>query len=227
MPLQPGGFDVDFIWMAAIVLWEKLAPGVMSSERLDRLMQQGYRMLEGKQGDRRGNRLEACRIWLEVWEHLKKRFQPEMRSIEAAERVFSGLQCLYNFCQDLETELFNAGHDDPSFFEKAIVYCREFCDLFPDSDELLLHNMKRAEAEAHFGLGQEAEGDRLFQALIDRFPDNTWGYIGWADMYAWPIKEGRHPEPERAKQILEMGLSANVTVKTEILNRLRDLEEES
>ena len=49
--------------------------------------------------------------------------------------------------------------------------------------------MKRAEAEAHFALGREAEGDRLFEALIERFPDNAWGYIGWGDVYAWPIKD--------------------------------------
>ncbi|MCU0574903.1 MAG: hypothetical protein MUC41_18220 [Syntrophobacteraceae bacterium] len=86
--------------------------------------------------------------------------------------------------------------------------------------------MKRAEAEANFALGREEEGDRLFQALIDRFPENPWGYIGWGDMYAWPMKAGRLPDPERAKQIFEMGLSANVTDKTDILGRLRDLDEE-
>ncbi|MCU0574481.1 MAG: SEC-C domain-containing protein [Syntrophobacteraceae bacterium] len=220
------GFDRDFIWMAAIVLWERLAPGVMSSERLDRLMQQGYRLLEDNEGDRRGNRFEACRIWLEVWEHLKTRFQPEMRSGKAAERGFRGLQSLFNWCQDLERELYNAGLEDPVFFEKAIAYCREFCSYFPDSDELLLHNMKRTEAEAHFALGREGEGDRLFQALIDQFPNNAWGYIGWGDMYAWPIKAGGARDLERAKQILEMGLSANVTNKTDILGRLRDLDEE-
>ena len=66
----------------------------------------------------------------------------------------------------------NTRYDEPSFFEKAIVYCHEFCDLFPDSDELLLINMKRMEAESHFGFGRGAEVDRLFQALIDRFPEN-------------------------------------------------------
>lgn len=61
---------------------------------------------------------------------------------------------------------------------------------------------------------------------IDLFPQNAWGYIGWGDIYAWPMKVGGAPDLERAKQILEMGLSANVTDKTDILGRLRDLEEE-
>ena len=221
------GFDLDFIWMAAIVLWERLAPDVMSSERLNKMMQQGYRLLEGKEGDRRGNAVEACRIWLEVWDHLKTRFRADMRSIEAAEGVFSGLQSLYNWCQDLEMELHNAGLEDPVFFEKAIAYCREFYSLFPDSDELLLHNMKRTEAEAHFALGREGEGDQLFTALIEQFPENAWGYIGWGDMYAWPLKGGGRRDPKRAKRIFEMGLNANVSDKTDLLNRLQDLDEES
>jgi hypothetical protein len=106
-----------------------------------------------------------------------------MRAAQDADRVFSGLQFLSNWCQDLEIELYDAGHGDPSFFENSIHYCREFCDLFSDTEELLIHSMKRGQAKSHFALGREEEGERLFQALIERFPDNAWSYIGWGDMY--------------------------------------------
>jgi hypothetical protein len=225
-PVTATGFDMDFPWMAAIVLWERLAPDVMSSERLDRMMQQGYQLLERQDADTGQSEMEACRIWLEVWEDLKPRFRADMRSIEDAEGVFMGSQLLHNWCQDLEMELHNAGLHEPSFLEKAIEYCREFCDLFPDSDELLLHNMKRTEAEAHFALGREGEGDRLFEALIERFPDNAWGYIGWGDMVAFPTKVGSPRDLERAKRIYEMGLRANVKEKDDILGRIRNLEQE-
>jgi hypothetical protein len=36
------GYDEDFPWMAAMVLWERLAPDQPSSEQLDRMMQEGY-----------------------------------------------------------------------------------------------------------------------------------------------------------------------------------------
>jgi hypothetical protein len=49
-----------------------------------------------------------------------------MSSIEDAERVFSGTQSLYNWCQDLEMELWNAGLEDTSFFRKRLEFCREF-----------------------------------------------------------------------------------------------------
>jgi hypothetical protein len=226
-PITATGFDKDFLWMACIILWNRLAPEVTSSEKLDDMMQRGYHLLEkGNERGTRKNVMEACNIWLEVWEHLKPRFRADMKSIQDAERVFNGLQSLFNWCQDLEIELHNAGLEDPSFFEKRILYCREFCDLFPDSDELLMHNMKRAEAETHFALGREAEGDRLFEVLIERFPDNAWGYIGWGDVYAWPIKDSGLRDLERAERIYKMGLSSNVKDKDDIFDRLRKLEEQ-
>jgi len=39
-----------------------------------------------------------------------------MSAIEDAERVFSGTQSLYNWCQDLDMELWNAGLEDTRFF---------------------------------------------------------------------------------------------------------------
>jgi hypothetical protein len=226
-PVTVTGFDEDFLWMASIILWNRLAPEVTSSERLNDMMQQGYQLLKkgGKRGTRK-NVMEACNIWLEVWERLKPRFRADMKSIQDAECVSNGLQSLFNWCQNLEMELHNAGLEDPSFFERRIQYCREFCDFFPDSDELLMHNMRRAEAEAHFALGREAEGDRLFQVLIERFPDNAWGYIGWGDMYLWQIKDRGLRDTERAERIYKMGLNSDVKDKKDILDRLRDLEKE-
>lgn len=109
------GYDEDFIWMAAVVLWERLVPDAVSSEQLDRMMQDGYDLRD------EGKTVEACNLWLEVWKHLKERFTEEMTSIRDAEQVFSGLQSLYNWCQDVEMELGNAGRqDDSAFHEKRI-----------------------------------------------------------------------------------------------------------
>ena len=63
---------------------------------------------------------EGCGIWLEVWKRLKRRFKPEMNSIEEAESVFTGLQCLFNWCQDLEEALGNAGRADSGYLQKRI-----------------------------------------------------------------------------------------------------------
>lgn len=214
------GFDQDFPWMAAIVLWERLAPHVINSEKLDEMMQEGYRLCN------KGKEEEGCRIWLLVWEHLKKRFAPEMKDIEDAEKIFSGLQFLSNWCQDLEMELGNAGRKDPAFYEKRIGYCREFCSLFPETDKLIVENMKRAEAESYFALGLVEKGEEAFRALVVEFPGSAWAYIGWGDMY-WLFRDSKAPRDyEKAEKIYRLALERNVADRDDVLERLKDLEEE-
>lgn len=58
-PITARGFDEDFIRMAAIVLWKRLALQVINSEMLDELMQEGYDLL-------REDPVEACNLWLYV-----------------------------------------------------------------------------------------------------------------------------------------------------------------
>lgn len=214
------GYDQDFPWMAAVVLWERLAPHMINSEKLDDMMQEGYRLCsEGKEE-------EGCRIWLEVWEHLKKRFTPEMKSISDAKEVFSGLQNLFNWCQDLEMELGNAGLKEPSFYKKRIEYCREFCKLFPETDKLIIENMKRAEAESYFALGLVEQGEKAFQALVDEFPNSAWAYIGWGDMY-WLFRDSKVPRDyDRAENIYRLALERSVAGRKDVLERLQMLKEE-
>jgi hypothetical protein len=150
------GFDEDFIWMAAIVLWERLLPDIVNFENIDDEMQIGYDLLE------RNRTAEACKIWLEVWDKVKKRIGTDFKSVEKADEVFLGMQALFNWCQDLEMELGNAGSEDISFYEERIQYCREFYTLFPETSDLVIHNMKRAEAGSYFALGMQGKGEELF-----------------------------------------------------------------
>jgi tetratricopeptide (TPR) repeat protein len=215
------GFDLDFTWMAAIILWERLVPDVMSSEQLDDMMQKGYALL------RAGKTAEACTIWLQVWEHLKKRFTPDIHSIDDAESVFSGTQFLSNWCQDLAMELANAGLKDISFCEKLIQYCREFYTLLPETDSLIIHNMKGAEAESYFALGMRERGETLFQSLIKEFPNSAWAYIFWGDVY-WLFR--RNPDIPldyaKAEWIYRMALDRDLDEREEVLSRLQELEQE-
>ena len=220
--------DQDFIWMAAVVLWERLAPeDVPSSEQLDEMMQRGYDLLNWKGRDKRREG-EGCTLWWQIWEHLQKRFSPDMRSIDEAERVFSGMQSLHNWCQYLEMELGNAGRDDASFYEKKLQYCRDFCTLFPDSGRLLLHNMKRGEAESYFALGRLSQGEEAFGKLVEEFPDSAWGYIGWGDMY-WlaRLSDKVALDYDKAERIYRMALERDaIDDREEVLDRLEELEEE-
>ncbi len=215
-------WEDDFIWKAALFLWEKFAPHIVSTEKLDDMMQEGYELLEEKKY------VEGTELWLDLWEHLKKRFTSDMKSISEAEVVFPGMmQSLFNWCQDFDAELENVGFNDPSFFKKRIEYCNTFCRLFPESDELIIMNLKRAEAESYFHLGETRKGDELFEKMIDEFSDSVWGYMGWGDMYGIMRFNEKVPiDYKKANKIYLDGLK-NVQDQTErgyLLERLESLE---
>ena len=195
-------------------------PGNKDSDELDELMQEGYFLLENNKTE------EACEIWLEVWNKLKSRFSTDMKSIEDSERIFSGVELLYNWCQDLEMELRNAGINDSSFYKKRIDYCKEFISLFPETDSLTLHNMKRAVAESYFALGDSSKGDEAFKKLIKEYSENIWGYIGWGDMYFLPMNKKEAPNYERAEQIYRMALDKDFEEEDILIERLNELKKE-
>ena len=219
-PITAVRFDIDFIWMAAMVLWRRLAPDMVNSELLDEMMQRGYDLKDERRLE------ECCNLWLEVWEHLKKRFTSDMSDIEDARRIFSGTQSLYNWCQDLDMELWNAGLEDTRFFKKRLEFCREFCRMFPDTDSLVIVNMKRGEANSYFFLSESERGDEAFEKLIEEFPESAWGYIDWGDMYCSVMQDDKVPaDYDKAERIYRMGLDNATSDRDVILDRLQRLEE--
>jgi tetratricopeptide (TPR) repeat protein len=187
-------------------------------DELDLLMQEGYSLLQKNKTD------QACNIWLELWSKLKLRFKPEFKNVKEAETIFSGEEFVSNWCQDLEVELGNAALDDASYCQRRIEYCNDFCLIFPESGGLLMHNMKRAIAESHFGWGDIAEGDECFKALIEEYPKNIWGYIGWGDMYLWPLKKNTKPDYEKAEKIYNMALGKELEGESDLIDRLKELK---
>lgn len=183
----------------------------------DGLMEEGYLLL------RESKVREACDVWLELWEALKIRFKPEFKSVAEAETVCSGVDYLINWCQEFEGQLGNAGLADAAYYQKRIVYCNEFCSLFPESDDLIMHNMKRAAAESYFSLGNSDEGTKCFKELIAQYPRNIWGYIGWGDMYCLPMSKDREPDREKAEQIYKMALGKGMKEEDVLMERLESL----
>ena len=194
-------------------------PGRMNDAELDEMMRRGFALTQS------GRAVEGCRIWLEVWDQLKKRFTPEMKDVEAANVVFRGAEFVSNFCQDLEMELGNAGTRDKEFYRKRIEYCSDFCRLFAQTDPVNLNNMKRAIGESYFALGMDEEGEKAFEALVREFPDDPWSYIGWGDAYLWP-RPGTAPDYDKAERIYRLALGRNLIFdRDEVEKRLEDVKE--
>ena len=161
----------------------------------------------------------ACDLWLEAWEKVKDIYK-DTHSINSI-KAFAGMR-LSDWCGELEMHLYDAGKEDPVYFNKRIQYCREFCREFPESDDQLIHNMIRGEAETLFFSGQFEQGEAVFKQLIERFPDNTRGYIGWGDMYSGNYSD--LPEnPEKAEKLYQIPIDRQLEDAGDAQDRLDDL----
>jgi hypothetical protein len=129
----------DWIWICLVALWQRWFPEKPSFERLDDKMQAGYDLL-GSSGS-----VAACRIWLEAWSDVLRLLDKAgMQSIQEFDDRFGGTQSLFNWIQDLETELWNAGLEERQFLVARVALCEEALRRFGSDDELMTENWRRA-----------------------------------------------------------------------------------
>ena len=213
--------EVDWVWIATTCLWERWQPDVANMEMVDDKMQAGYAALKA------GDTVKACRLWLETWHAiLDITDRAEMGSLDEFDDRFGGTQSVFNWVQDLEMELHNAGLQEPRFFHERISLCETMIDRFPDGG-LSTDNFKIALAESHFELGDREKGDRLFHAWLEETPQLGSGWIAWSDCY-WMFAKPKHKDATRAEQLLQQGLtSPDVENRAHILERLQLLYEET
>jgi hypothetical protein len=214
------GLESDWIWIGLAVLWQRWFPDQPSFERLDDKMQTGYELLASS------GAVAACRVWLEAWEDVLRLLDKSgMQSIQEFDERFRGTQSLFNWVQDLESELWNAGLEDRQFLTARIALCEEALRRFGVDDELLVENRRRALAESCYELGETEKAEALYRDWLQADPGWGWGWIGWSDCYRFTRTEQQ--DFERCEQILREGLSvAEVRDQPDIAERLADLCEE-
>ncbi|MEA1997952.1 MAG: zinc chelation protein SecC, partial [Euryarchaeota archaeon] len=84
-----------------------------------------------------------------------------------------------------------------------------------------------AEAEAYAALGYMETANNLFAELVERYPDNVWGYIGWGDMCRYHARDTDDPSGyEMAEELCGLGLARRDTEADTIHDRLEWLVEE-
>ena len=212
-------FDDDFVWMATVVLWKRLVPDHIAFEQINDEMQDGYELLEaGKTG-------AACDKWWQVWQWVKKKVTPARNTLAAFDNAFVGTQCVFNWCQDFEMELGNAGLEDPAYYKLRIRYCQELLSTFAEIDWEMRNNFLRAEADAYWELGEIETAEQKFAAIIAQNPDWAWGYIGWSD-HLW-LYHSSSKNYERAEEILQQALDRpQMDERNDVVERLRDLRKE-
>lgn len=214
------GLESDWIWICIATLWRRWFPEQPSFEVLDDKMQAGYELLSSN------GVVAACRIWLEAWNDVGRILEKAgIESIEEFDERFRGTQSLFNWIQDLESELWNAGLEDRQFLHARIALCEEGLRRVPSDDALMIENRRRALAESYFELGETKKAEALFRDWLEADPDWGWGWIGWADCYRFTRTE--RADLNRCEQILREGFAiADVRDRTDIADRLADVCEE-
>jgi len=211
--IDPECIELDFLFLAATILWERLAPDIINSEKIDEMMERGYEFVDNQEDEK------ASKVWLEAWEHLRERFKPEIKNIKDADVIYSFFEYIMDWSQDLMMTLWNA-----SLLLELIKICRELLEYFPDSSDLFIHNVLRYIAEALFVLDLVEEGEKEFKDLVERFPKNPWGYIGWGDQYTDFRKN--YFNFEKAKSLYIKGLEIDDSEKETVSRRIEFLEVE-
>ena len=203
------GFDDDFIWLGAWVLWERIPTKMMCDEEISDMILAGYDLLS------KDKLFECCDIWFQAWKELKKHLKDDnINSLKKADEVYKGDQYLSNWYQYLDMELANAGIKKKKYFKKRIKFTKEFCQLLPDSEKYIIKEMKRVEAESYFAIGEVKRGEKKFKEIISEYPNWIWGYIGWGDQYGpFSLNKDISPNYKKAREIYEKAYEKNIEDK--------------
>lgn len=153
-------------------------------KNIDEKIASGYQYLASDET------VKACDIFLEAWEDIKAIMAEEqIRDLTELEDKYKWTEFLFNYVQDLEEQLHNAGVESEQYLPKRIRYCEELLKVCGDKDELLIENTRRAIADSHYALGNDQECDRLYSMWLTSNPTWGWGHIGWSDCYHFGTKK--------------------------------------
>ena len=212
----------DFLGLAACELWKRWCPERPSREMLDDWMQEAYDLSMA------GDAEAACERWWPVWEVIRDRLEPRMRSCEQAESVLCGTQSIFNWVQDLAQELHNVALDAPRFASLGVQLCREVLAQFPEDGGLFELNFRADLGEFLFLDDRAEEGEAVLAALIEDHPDEAIGYARLSSIVAHGVRGSRAGGPSdvpRAIALLEQALRRPVQDASgwDLQARLEDL----
>ncbi|MDC3413534.1 SEC-C metal-binding domain-containing protein [Aquibacillus sp. 3ASR75-11] len=185
---------------------------------LDELMQRGYTISSS------GDSVSACTVWSELWKRILETMERyKIEYIEDMDKAFHGLQSIYNWSTDFETELGNALRKDKSIAQTRINFCNEYISKSRKKDDFNNLVKRRMVAESYFELGKVEEGEKLYSEFVREYPTDGWGWINWSDQYGlFANKENKNGE--KAISILEAGLEIEgLKDRYDVLERLRNL----
>ena len=166
--------------------------------------------------------ISASQYWLKAWELVKKLALPTTPDMEHFRRAYPLIsRDFYAWCYLLLQELHNAGLHNKRYHKASLTYVQEFFDIFPDenSDEDIVLYFERGKGEALFQLGRAADGEAVYENLVQRLPDAGWAYIGWAREYSfWKKPNYAHAAPILQRALQRPDLQNRAEVMEELID---------
>jgi tetratricopeptide (TPR) repeat protein len=192
-------------------------PSSSAEDRIEALMQDGYReSMAGRPG-------RACELWNETWQLIRARLEPQMRTTDQAEAVFSGTQLIHNWLQDFSTELLNAALENgPRFGTIGVRFCQDVLAQFTDESEGFKTFVRGDMGDILCRAGRFDEGEKIFLELIRDQPDSAIGYVKLADALA-DLTTDTQTNLERARSLLEQALAKSDAKDFDVAYRLAHL----
>ena len=150
----------------------------------------------------------------------------KIKTIDDLDARFKGLQSFFNWYQDFESELHEAGRCDHKYDRTRISVCEEFLKRFASEDLLRVGNTRRAIVESLFAIGEVREGEALLKEWLNRYPKWGWGWVDWSDCHIRGQLE--YKDYQKAEEILKKALEIpGIMDEDIILDRLHYIYSET
>jgi len=211
------GRNADSPWLATYTLTERQRPDKAFLDHLTFWLEEGY-SLEGRSG------AKACDTWWPVWTFVidwaRKHGVHCINELD--KRLFNHTrQYVSNWLADFDELLHNTGLTPNQYVHRRLELSRAALAQFTQSEGSYLLNWGLAEGESLFRLHDPLAGDVAYAALVQRFPAETFAYIGWGDAYSPTFAATpAHVDRDKALQIYRMGLEHGTVEDEDIRDRI-------
>lgn len=213
------GYDHDFLWMAAEVLWERWVPEVPNRERIYDLYHDGRDLFK------KGKNAEGCERWLTAWEFILAVTPTECTSVADADESLPVFLSLEQFVRRLTAHLDTLAETDQSYHERRIDLCREVCERFPETDDELLLDLRHALVDSLAAQGRDDARRSELDSLVEEYPDDPWAYFKIAENYRQtPADEVTVGQLQHAVELYQQALERNIEQQPVVEERLAEVE---
>lgn len=216
------GYDADFVWMSAVVLWGRWADDIPKSDLIADLAMQAATREDRR--DHVGAFERTCRLFREFLVVVA-----DETTLKEAIEAWDGPIDMHDSVYYIVMPPPAVPSGDPRVCDDRLLTCRAMISAFPAMDWELRRQAHHGIVESLFARGQVDAADAVYEGLVQSFPRHAVLYREWGDLHREGIPSADVPtDSEWANAIYERGLDADaepVGLLLEVYDRPQDADE--